>query len=266
MGSQERTPCGDTAKYRLQKNVSPIPAAPATTPLFLKCVCGRQRTALPRPDMLLLALLQPLASLCLLVAHTGRLWEADPPQRASRSRRVYGGRRRHRPPPPPPQASRQVQLVAGVLLTVAKLLGMALKTDISRAKHPLNALSLLASYLLVLVPLVILPALAPPWFERNRRPLFATAFAAYFMLGTVRDPRGILQVLQASPLSAGGCRQRACLQCAPGQPAEAGIPCRTQGRGAAMGGSGGGCCTAASLARLMHASRACGGHVPQGHG
>lgn len=90
-----------------------------------------------------------------------------------------------------------LQVIAGLLGGVIQAVAILTKHDFGRVAHsPLGAASPCLSVLVVLVSGVLVPALAPRWFQRHGTPLFAASRLLYFSLPSVRNPRAYAHILQ----------------------------------------------------------------------
>lgn len=91
-----------------------------------------------------------------------------------------------------------LQVLAGLVGSVIQLVAILTKHDLGDlVRAPLGAASPCLAVLVLLVSGMLVPALAPRWFERHRVPLFAASRLLYFSLPTVQSPRGYSYILQA---------------------------------------------------------------------
>ncbi|KAL4439857.1 hypothetical protein ABPG75_002858 [Micractinium tetrahymenae] len=97
-------------------------------------------------------------------------------------------------------AAAAAAVIAGLLGGVIQLVAILTKHDLGHLVHsPLGAASPCLAVLVLLVSGMLVPALAPRWFERHRTPLFAASRLLYFSLPTVRSSRGYAYILQSVP-------------------------------------------------------------------
>ena len=121
------------------------------------------------------------------------------------------GRRQRAPAPPLPPAAvalatARLHILFGILSLVSNAAVLLLKSDASRMREPVNAAVTLLSFLILGLPLAVVPALLPATCARHRRPILALTCLAYFALPTIRDPRAASNILRVRPgAGRGGC-------------------------------------------------------------
>lgn len=122
------------------------------------------------------------------------------------------GRRQRAPARPLPPAAvalstARLHILFGVLSLVSNAAVLLLKSDPSRMREPANAAVTLLGFLILGLPLAVVPALLPATFARHRRPILALTRLAYFALPTIRDPRAASNILRVRPgAGRGGCQ------------------------------------------------------------
>ncbi|KAL4421421.1 hypothetical protein ABPG75_010712 [Micractinium tetrahymenae] len=132
------------------------------------------------------ALVHSVASLWLLLAVNKRRGAADERRTAAVPLA---------PPLPGAAARRQVRM-GGLLLLIFLL--TQLKTDLSRLAEPRQLASMAAAAAAMLTPLLVLPAVAPRWWERHRGAIHGASRLVFFALPNARNPRAVSYVLQTA--------------------------------------------------------------------
>lgn len=90
-----------------------------------------------------------------------------------------------------------VQVMAGLVGGVIQLMVILTKNNLDDLiQSPLGAASPCLAVLVLLVSGMLVPLLAPRWFERHRTPLFAASRLLYFSLPTAPSPHGYSYILQ----------------------------------------------------------------------
>ncbi|KAL4419054.1 hypothetical protein ABPG77_010333 [Micractinium sp. CCAP 211/92] len=102
--------------------------------------------------------------------------------------------------PRSPGCTPLVQVMAGLVGGVIQLMVILTKNNLDDLiQSPLGAASPCLAVLVLLVSGMLVPLLAPRWFERHRTPLFAASRLLYFSLPTAPSPHGYSYILQTVP-------------------------------------------------------------------